>query len=146
MSAKIENIVWSEILHSDRFGDAFVKGFADFLARLFLEDRTQNVEIPIVVEPERARSMAAACWLQSLLPRRFKIHRVINARTRAKNIDNSRPLFLLRQRIGRVIDLRPDRRAPLASRYSAAGRWVDVWVVDPGPPPCSSGAFTVVAR
>jgi hypothetical protein len=47
MSAEIKDIPWLKILHPDRFGNTLVKGFADFLVRPLLEDRTQNVEIPI---------------------------------------------------------------------------------------------------
>ena len=99
-SAQLIHIVWLEILHPDWQGDALVEGFSDFEARLFLKNRPENVEVPIVVEPEGSRRVASPRGACLFLTITLEIYRMINPRAGAKKIDDSRLALVLCQWVG----------------------------------------------
>src|SRR5579863_4050554 len=55
------HVARTEILHAGRLCNPSVKRITNLKAGLLLKDRTENVEIPVVVEPEGAPCVAAAC-------------------------------------------------------------------------------------
>lgn len=50
------------ILHADRLGVSLCKTAENVLASLVGIDRAERVDIPIVIEPERAGRMAFSSW------------------------------------------------------------------------------------
>lgn len=83
------------VLHAQWLHQAGRKRLQHILARRPLDDRTENVEIPVVVEPVRSRRMAA-----SVRPavRRIVDRRQVDARARAQQIHDRRLALTRRQR------------------------------------------------
>src|SRR5580700_9641284 len=103
-AAKIEDVARLEILHANRLGYALIKGVADLHASLFFKDRPQDIKIPIVVIPERARRVTPAGWPALLHGLSFEIYLVVHARPCAQQIHNARLLLFFRERVGRIVD------------------------------------------
>src|SRR5215475_8113913 len=86
-------VAWGKILHVDWPRNTLRKALKDVLSSCLSVDRTENVEVPIVIEPERPGRMASASG--SVLPdvRCFVGCRVIDARPGHQQIAHGRPLF-----------------------------------------------------
>jgi hypothetical protein len=59
-SWEVEDVALGEILHAERFGNFCAESLRNRPARLLAVDRSEHVEIPVVVVPERAGRVAAA--------------------------------------------------------------------------------------
>src|SRR5580704_18248271 len=103
-TSQVVHIARLKILHPNWFRDALIESLADFQSRLFFEDRSKDVEVPVVVIPEGSRRVAAACWPVLLHWLGFKLHLVIHTRTRTQQINYPRLLLFFRQGIGRIVN------------------------------------------
>src|SRR5215470_8657650 len=92
------------VLHADWSGNLALKGVENRRSRSPLIDRSESVEIPIVVVPERARLVAVARWACGCRSMSFVQGRVINARPCLQKITDSCSLLLGAERWFVVVD------------------------------------------
>src|ERR1700746_824275 len=89
-SAKVEDVVWLKVLHANRLGDAFIERLANLQTGLLLKDRSQDIEVPVVVVPKGPRSVTTARRTILGHRRSFKIDEVIHTRSCAQQIHDPR--------------------------------------------------------
>jgi hypothetical protein len=100
-----------KILHVDWSRNTLRKGLKDVLSSCLSVDRTQSVEVPIVMESKRSGRMASACGSVLADVRCFVGRRVIDAGTGDQQIAHGRLLFDLREAWWLVVDAELRERA-----------------------------------
>lgn len=76
--AKIKNVAWLKVLHADWLGNPLIKSRANLQTGLLLKNRSQSVEVPIVVIPERPGCVTSSGGTVFGHGLRFKINQVVH--------------------------------------------------------------------
>src|SRR6266446_466973 len=109
----------AEVFHLKRHGDPVVEQLEDGSVGYLLQNRSERVEVPVVVIPVRVRWMRPAHGLRLGHARRFIDGRVVDTGTRLQEVDDAGQLLVRGKRRSVVIDPQILQRAGEINRALA---------------------------
>src|SRR5579862_5243313 len=98
----VDTISYREVLHANGRGNALLEFLEDILSSELLEDRTENIEVPVVVIPVGPGQLRPTRRAGRSHTRGLTDHRVVDARSGSEQVEDGRLFFKLGQR-GRVV-------------------------------------------